>query len=165
MRIPAKGVVSAPIVILIVVVATVGVAGTVTYLYDSSHSPSAPYSKYCSANKSIDVNITSFEVQFVYTGSSKDYLSLISQGPNTHVQSSAATCPLYFVDAVIVNGVDGSQHVFSNLSLSPNSFVFAYNGGFSGPQTAAQIFPTFTIAYVGATSYAGPLVINIYSSS
>jgi hypothetical protein len=150
-------------ILLIVLVAVAGVA-TAGALYYSSLSTN-PYAESCSANKNINVNVTSFEVNFIYTGSSSGYLKLLSQTPDKHSESSSQNCPLYFLDGVIVEGVNGSLHTFSNLSLSPNSFEFANNGGFSGPQSAAEIFPAFTIAYVGHASYTGPLVIDIYSSS
>ncbi len=163
MQIPTKDIIGPPVLVLIIAGAAIGAWSSLSYLYPVSSS--MPYSKHCSSNKSIEVNVTSFQVRFVYTGPSKDYLTLISQTPNSHFQSSLQSCPLYFVDAVIVSGVNGSTHVYSNLSISPKEFVFANNGGFSGPQTANEIFPSFTIAYVGDTSYTGPLAIDVYSSS
>jgi hypothetical protein len=157
---------SAPILILIVAGASIGAWGTMRIFQSNLWSSSStPYTTYCGSNKNIHVDISSFQVQFIYTGTAKDYLVLINQDANSHFQSSAGTCPLYFVDAVRVMGVGGSSHVFSSLGLSPKSFVFASNGGFTGPQTASEIFPDFVIAYVGEASYSGPLVIDIYSSS
>jgi hypothetical protein len=154
-----------PMLILVIMGATVGVWETWSYVHYNPWATSTPYSTYCASNKNINVNITTFQIRFIYTGSGRDYLVLINQDANTQFQSSAGACPLYFVDAVRVMGVNGSAHVFSGFALSPNSFVFANNGGFSGPQTASEIFPDFTIAYVGDMSYTGPLVIDIYSSS
>lgn len=157
---------SYPILILIIASTSVGAWGTVTLIQSNLwSSPSTPYTRYCASDKNINVNITSFQVQFIYTGFAKDYLVLINQYANTRFQSSAGTCPMYFVDAVRVMGVNGSSHVFSGFSVSPNEFVFANNGGFSGPQTANEIFPDLVIAYVGQTSYTGPIVVEIYSSS
>ncbi|MGI0068766.1 MAG: hypothetical protein ACREAN_00765, partial [Nitrosopumilaceae archaeon] len=144
------------LIVLIVVVSTVAIGGVVVYYFSPLSATS--FSRYCTLNKNINVNITSFEVDFVYTGSSKGYLETLSQTPDRHFDSSANSCPLYFVDAVVISGVNGSSHIFSNLSLFPSSFVFANDGGFSGPQTANEVFPSFTIAYVANTDYTGPLV-------
>jgi hypothetical protein len=166
---------------------SVFVVAVVSSAFGHSTGPSPSSSR-------IEVNVTSFNVQFVYTKGVGGYYHLVSQGylcsQSTNQQttftkagatiignvSGTYNCDTFsgtatqvanhpFLDFININSTTvNAYHVIDNISVSTPGFKLVPID-ISLPKGIGAGGFTLAVYYVGATNYTGPVDIQVYSSS
>ena len=142
-------------------------------------------SSYFQNEKSINIVVTSFNVNIIYGGEAKSYFEILSQTYRCAAPDSttAYNCDTYsgpqdeayahyFLDSIVLQTVNNSAHTIGNISVITPGFKGQVAGALAFGSGGQTTFPlrgyaggsfTIQVSYVGNRDYNGDVTVDIYS--